>query len=64
MPRMPLKDYQEEIVMKEYYRIIKEISGASVLGIPVDLYDNRIVVIAAYYLGQQEGEKKLCSPSE
>lgn len=54
---MTLKKYEEEIVMKEYSRIMHEIAGSKVLGITVDLNDDRLVMIAAFYLGLQKGKE-------
>lgn len=48
------KQYRNHIEIK-YNEFIKQIADGSLYGQPVDMDDQKAVVIAAYYLGWMEG---------
>ncbi|MFZ2992494.1 MAG: hypothetical protein WA061_02150 [Microgenomates group bacterium] len=56
-----MNEFEEEFIERRYLEIMEEIKGSFVYGIPIEVEDERMLVVAAYMAGLQS---TLYNPTE
>jgi hypothetical protein len=50
----------EQIFIDEQVaKLVKRLKGATLIGIPIDMNNPRLVLVAAYEAGREDGERRL-----
>lgn len=51
-------DYSDKMIASEFDKIIKELENGTIWGKTMDMYDLKMLVVSAYYVGMFSGNEQ------